>query len=114
MRIKEKNLLWYLTFPFAHKNYTTIGKTIYYPKDKKPSQRIIDHEYIHYLQQKKYGLLKFLFLYLFAFPLFYNPWRYKWEYEAYKKGSHLNDETIRELLSSYKYGWLKNNDRECE
>lgn len=106
MNLKTKNWLWYFTFPFAHKNYTTIGNNLYYPKGRSPSQSIVNHEMIHYYQQKKVGILKFLFLYIFGLPIFWNPWRYKWEYEAFLKGSKWNHNRIVSILKSYKYGWL--------
>lgn len=105
-KLKHKSWLWYFTFPFAHSNYTTVGETIYHPKGKVPSQMIIDHELIHIQQQKDVGLVKYLFLYLFCLPLFYNPWRYKWEYEAYIKGSKYPESFVKKLLSSVSYGWL--------
>lgn len=105
-KLKIKSWLWYFTFPFAHANYTTIGETIYHPKNKIPSQSIIDHEVIHIKQQKEVGIVKYLFLYLFCFPFVYNPCRYKWEFEAYKNGSKLPESLIKRKLSSYQYGWL--------
>ncbi len=106
MILKEKTFLWYLTFPFAHRNYTTIGKTIYYPKDHPPTLEIVAHESIHFAQQTEVGFVKYLFLYLFCLPFLYNPWRYKWEFEAYTKGSGYSEEQTKKILKSYKYGWL--------
>lgn len=107
MKLKIKSWVWYLTFPFAHNNYTTIKDTIYYPKGFPPSDSVIRHEVIHSCQQAKVGAFKFIFLYLFALPFFYNPWRYKWEYEAFTKGSGYSDEETKKILGSYMYGWLK-------
>lgn len=106
MKLKPKNIFWYLTFPFAHSNYTAIGNTIYHPKNKIPSQRIVNHEMIHQEQQKKVGFYKFMFLYIFCLPLFYNPWRFKWEFEAYTKGTGISEDQTRKILKSYQYGWL--------
>jgi hypothetical protein len=105
MNYKKKSKLWILTFPFAHNNYTTIGNTIYYA-NKKPDPIVIAHEKIHAKQQKEIGIVKFILLYLFCCPLFYNPWRYKWEFEAYTKGSGYSSVKTRKILKSYLYGWL--------
>lgn len=104
---KEKSWLWYLTWPFAHRNFTSIGNTIYYPKGRKPSLKTILHEEIHLLQRKRVGAFKFYFLYLFALPFWKNPWRYKWEMEAYIHGSGLWPTDADKILKSYKYGWLR-------
>lgn len=104
--MKTKNIFWYLTFPFAHNNYTTIGETIYCPPGEVP-QEVINHEKIHIKQQKEVGVVKFLFLYLFCLPFFYNPWRYKWEYEAFTVGSKYSNRRTKQILASYMYGWLK-------
>ncbi len=105
MNYKKKSIWWNLTFPFAHNNYTTIGNTIYYSKIK-PSKIIIAHEKIHSKQQKQIGIIKFIFLYLFCLPFIYNPWRYKWEFEAYTKGSGYSHSKTNKILKSYLYGWL--------
>lgn len=105
MILKEKSWVWKLTF-FAANNYTTIGDTLYYPKGFPPIRTIVLHEEIHSLQQKRVGLYKFIFLYIFALPFIWNPWRYRWEYEAYFDGSGLSDQEIKKILSSYRYGWL--------
>ena len=107
--IKQKSWLWCLTI-FAHpKTTTTIYPNIYISKNfyrlpKVSQQRILIHENIH-LQQQKNQLLKYLFLYIFIFPLFYNPWRYKWEYEAYTKSGTSVKQT-KKYLSSWQYGFL--------
>jgi hypothetical protein len=106
MTIKRKSWLWWFTFPFAHNNYTTIGKTIYYPNGYPPSPRIIRHEAMHSFQQSQVGIVKFLLLYLFALPFFWNPWRYRWEMEAYIFGSQLDEAEARRILRSVAYGWL--------
>jgi hypothetical protein len=97
MKIKKKNWLWNLTWPFANDNHTTVGHTIYYPKGFPPNKGIIHHEEIHERQWMKEGFVKFYFLYLFCLPILWNPWRYKWEREA---GTRIEE------LRSYKYGWL--------
>ena len=105
---KEKAWYWKLTGPFASDNYTTIGNTLYYPKDSPPTPEIVAHEEIHVKQQEAEGVLKFMALYLLALPLFYNPWRFKWEYEAYTQGSKWSDTQTRAELKTAAYGWLRN------
>ena len=108
--IKRKSWLWWFTL-FANPNTTTtVYPNIYTHKDfdtfsKELQKRIIKHETIHLKQQKETGLLKYLFFYVFAFPLFYNPWRYNWEYEAYTK-SGTSEKQAKEYLSSWNYGCL--------
>lgn len=48
-------------------------------------QDLIVHETTHVLQQKKIGIWKFLFFYFFCLPILWNPWRLRWEAEAYAK-----------------------------
>lgn len=107
MILKSKNIFWKLTFPFAHNNYTTIGETLFYPKGYPPIRSIILHEEVHAKQQKEVGIVKFIFLYLFAFPFLWNPWSFKWEYEAYRKGSKYDKHITLLMLKCYKYGWLR-------
>ena len=102
---KKKGFLWKLTMFAAH-NYTTVGNTIYYPKRPLGDGLLMKHEKIHVLQQKKVGLLKFIFLYILCGPFLYNPWRYKWEYEAFKYGSLYDHDRIVKILHSSQYGWL--------
>ena len=109
--IKEKKWYWWLTI-FANPNVTTtVSPNIYvsnnfYSFTKRTQNKIIKHENIHLEQQEENGLFRFLFLYIFCLPFFYNPWRYKWEYEAYTKSGTSKQKT-EEYLSSWYYGWLK-------
>ncbi|MBI5871675.1 hypothetical protein HZB88_01165 [archaeon] len=112
MASKRKSRVWHLTI-FANPNCTTaIYPHIYLQKNfyELPASlqnRILKHEAVHLSQQKKTGTLKFLFLYIFILPFFYNPYRYKWEYEAYSSTGHKPD-YIKKILSSWHYGWLLN------
>ena len=108
--IKQKSWLWNLTIFANTKTTTTFFPNIYLSKNfyslpKSHQSKLLNHEKIH-LKQQKNGLLKFLFLYLFCLPFFYNPWRYNWEYEAYTK-SGTSKKRTKQLLSSWHYGWLK-------
>jgi len=109
-KLKKKSRMWLLTFPFAHKNYTALGKTLYYPRSIKPediSESTIKHEAIHLRQQAEVGYVKYLFKYLFCFPFFRNDFRYKMEMEAYKEGNNFYESHIHSILSSSAYGWLQ-------
>lgn len=108
MELREKGWIWKLTWPFAHNNATTFNGVIYYAKGKYPSYLRIAHEQIHLDQEKQVGQWKFALLYLLALPILWNPWRYKWEWEAYYRGTRLKEEEIKKKLRSYKYGWLRN------
>jgi hypothetical protein len=105
-KVIDKSWVWMLTFPFAHNNVTAFGNTIYKPKGLRMNSNLIAHEKIHLAQQRKLGKWKYLFLYLFCCPFFWNPWRYKWEMEAYTKGSKFSKLTAKKLLQSSAYGWL--------
>lgn len=106
MILKQKSLIWKLTWPFASDNYTTIGETIYFPIGNPPNEETINHESIHIEQQKQVGMFKYLFLYLFALPIFWNPYRWKWEFEAYTKGTKISESETIKILTSSAYGWL--------
>lgn len=112
LRSQEKSWVWYLTFPFAHNNYTTIWDTLYYPPGQFPGGSIFAHEEIHSAQQKSWGIFVpvWFYLYLIAFPLglpiLWNPWRKKWEKEAYVFGSGYPEEEAEAILRTYRYGWL--------
>lgn len=108
MTIKNKTWLWYLTFPFAHNNVTTLNGVIYKPKRLTLTPKMIEHEKIHLAQQKEVGCFKFLFLYLFALPFFWNPWRFRWEMEAYEYGTKLSYLQSLNIVKSFRYGWLRN------
>lgn len=106
MNCKHKSKLWWLTFPFAHNNYTLVGRVLYYPKGKEIPADVMRHERIHIRQMDEVGLFWFYFLYLFCLPLLFNPWRRKWELEAFIEGSGLKRKEALKLVKSYKYGWL--------
>lgn len=106
MTLKPKSWVWWLTFPFAHRNYTTLGTTLYYPKGMVPNLYTIRHEEIHARQQQEIGLIPFVLLYLLALPILWNPWRWKWEHEAYVKGSYATEKETTRILRSMNYGWL--------
>ena len=110
--LKEKKWYWWLTI-FANPNVTTtIAPHMYLSKgfknlSSKGQAQILKHERIHLKQQEETGIIKYLFLYTFCFLVFYNPWRYKWEYEAYTKSGTSKKQT-KKYLKSWHYGWLQN------
>lgn len=110
IKIKVKSRIWWLTI-FANPNVnTTIYPIIYvqhnfYSLNNHKKESIILHEKIHLQQQIKVGLLKFLFLYIFLFPILYNPFRYNWEMEAYLK-SGISKEQAEKILKKWNYGFL--------
>ncbi len=109
MKLKMKKWYWKLTWPFAHANYTTIWNTIYCPNDSKITLSTVKHEEIHYAQQKRWGwffLPLWIVCYLLFLPFLWNPFRYKWEYEAFYKGSRYSHNDIVKILKSRAYGWL--------
>lgn len=103
--MREKGWPWKLTWRFASNNYTTIGKTIWYPKGYPPTASVVIHERVHIRQQAEVGVIKFILLYLFCFPFGWNPWRWKWEFEAYRAEGKRPEE-IEKILGSSMYGWL--------
>lgn len=86
--------------------YTTIWPFLFY-SDYPAEGLDLDHEKIHAKQQLCWLLIPYFLLYLFGpLPVFFNPFRFRWEYHAYKEGSMLTDYEIKEILSSSYYGWL--------
>jgi hypothetical protein len=110
--IKEKSWIWWFTL-FANPSVTTtISPHIYVAKgfysfSKNVQNQLIKHEEVHLKQQQEKGVLLYLFLYIFCFPLFWNPYRYKWEMQAYEEDGTSSNKA-KEYLSSGVYGWLLN------
>ena len=110
--LKKKNWVWWLTI-FANPNVTTtvypniyLGNN-YFALNSVAKKRIREHEEIHLKQQKEVGLVKYLCLYILVLPLFWNKYRFNWEYEAYINSGTSISET-RKYLKKWNYGWLKN------
>ncbi len=110
--IKKKSHWWWLTI-FAHPyTSTAIYPNIYLTRsfDSEPKEvqdYLLRHEKIHLEQQKKVGVLKYHLLYVFVLPLFWNPWRFEWELEAYVNAG-MDEETALSYVRSWTYGWLLN------
>lgn len=56
----------------------TLNPFVFIRKDRKGDSVLLAHESIHYTQQRKVGLLKFLFRYITS-----KEYRYQYELEAY-------------------------------
>lgn len=76
------------------------------------STMALRHEAVHLQQQRSWairglgvGLLAWFFLYLLCLPMWRNPWREKWEREAFTVANGLSDERITEILRKRPY-WL--------
>jgi hypothetical protein len=66
---------------------------------------MLEHERVHYEQQRRWalyglgvGLLAWFLLYLFFLPVWKNPFRDRWEREAYHKAQGYSDEVIDAIL----------------
>ena len=80
------------------------GLTLY-PYIFLKSEDALNHEKIHYHQQEKwykkawyFGIAAWVFVYLLCLPVGWNPFRYKFEYEAYLKGDNGDPKLIRLAL----------------
>jgi hypothetical protein len=83
----------------------TIGKHIFLKNVQ--DKLIIEHELVHVRQMKEVGVVRYLFLYLLILPFGWNPWRLRWEAEAYavqvKAGCNLSE--IAKMMSGPQYLW---------
>ncbi len=108
MAIKEIKIKWWFGFTAL-----TIYPFIFYVGSLSESTR--RHELIHIDQQGKWckwytfwivGLLAWFFMYFLVLPIGWNYWRYKWEYEAFTKGSGYSDSLAKEILNrNYLLWW---------
>lgn len=101
-KLKPKSWMWLC---WRHNSFTTIGSTIYHPPGQSPGPNVLTHELVHMHQQQQVGLVVYIALYLFALPILWNPFRKKWETEAYRIQG-LNDGEIKKQLRSSLYGWI--------
>ena len=97
-----------------HLTYKTWN--LYVSNGQKPNGTIY-HEYVHHCQQQETGFIKFILLYLFCVPIFKNPYRRKWELDAYRitlawrleKTGNITPayrERLAKILSAWRYGWM--------
>ena len=107
MLIKLIKIKWWFGF---------VGFTIYpYIFNVNLGEKDLKHEKIHLEQQRKwyqtgwyFGVALWLGLYLLALPIGYNPFRWKWEYEAYSKGQEYKDTIIKKILKNSYLLWWNN------
>jgi hypothetical protein len=73
-------------------------------------EALMRHERTHWEQQRRWalyglgvGLLVWWALYCLTLPVGWNPWRYRWEIEAYRAGEGLDEKRVREILRSRPY-----------
>lgn len=73
---------------------------------------VVAHEKVHYRQQKKWALygvgvgwVLWFLLYLLVLPAGWNPFRYRWEIEAFEKGEGYHPHFTHHLLKRKPY-WL--------
>jgi hypothetical protein len=115
MKIVTKKWYWKLGFFLnTHRTYTSFRPYLFIPFPHQVPSDVIEHERIHFEQQRIVGRWLFSFLYLFAFPFLWNPWRFRWELEAYEKGSGKSRKDAIKLLRSKTYGWLLNKEPKNE
>ena len=85
----------------------TLGHLIFIRKAYKDDPVVLAHETIHVLQFKREGLFGYLILYLFCLPFLWNPWRARWEAEAYavnvRAGASL--QACAKIISGPSYLW---------
>jgi hypothetical protein len=83
----------------------TFGKHIFL-KDVK-DKLTLEHELVHSRQQAEFGWWFWFSYIFFPLPLFWNPWRMKWEAEAYavqvRAGCKLDE--ISKIMTGMTYGW---------
>lgn len=87
----------------------TVFPFIFIDPDTKNKELVLTHELIHYFQQKRWaiyglgmGLLIWFILYLLVLPVGWNPFRRKWETEAFK-AEHFSLDFINQILKKPPY-----------
>jgi hypothetical protein len=104
---------------------TTYNGKVFLPSDwdKHPQSLkkiLLAHEAVHVKQQEKIPNLLYLFLYFFFLPVFWNPFRLRWEKEAFEKTieitaeihgyAYVESQQYRDYIAknfySPTYGWM--------
>jgi len=83
----------------------TVWPFLFYLDEPLEGSRL-DHELIHAKQQVCWLWLPWFVLYILFLPVGFNPFRYRWEFKAYRNGSGYGHSYIRWVLSTSTYGWL--------
>jgi len=104
MIVKTKSVIWFGA------SAITVYPFIFVHPALANDEAIMKHEQVHCEQQKRWatygvgiGLLAWFFLYSLCLPIGYNPFRRKWETEAYQKGQGYDLDTINEILKHAPY-----------
>jgi hypothetical protein len=104
MKIIKTKLVRYL-----NASAITIWPIIFAEPDYEMYPGIIQHETVHYYQGRRWaiyglgvGLLVWWFLYMLVLPVGWNPFRKKWEKEAYR-AEGFSDEQIDEFMRKPPY-----------
>jgi hypothetical protein len=106
--------LWQINPDFMTRYWTVVWKNVYYPSDEdfdlandehvKAHASTFAHEFIHFDQRKKWGILWALSYLLFPVPFFFAWWRWRWEREAYCVNRR-NGRSIEDCVNAlHKYG----------
>ena len=102
MAVKFIKIKWFFGF-----GAVTIYPFIFYVDCLSNSTR--RHELIHWEQQKRwaswyslwiFGWLAWFFCYLLVLPVGINPFRWKWEHEAFIRGSEYTESFTKEILKN--------------
>ena len=93
-----------------HASAITVWPFVFIAPGYVDDEATLKHEQTHLAQQKRWavyglgvGLLVWFVLYLLCLPVWYNPWRRKWETEAYRAGQGYDDATISQILKQPPY-----------
>ena len=92
---------WY---PFA--SAMTFYSHVWVKDSRKGDLDLLRHEEVHTKQQMAHPVW-FWVSYLLLLPLWWNPWRTKWEAEAFAQQIHSEADLVwaAKALSGWNYGW---------
>lgn len=112
IKTKVVNLPWGLWFA-GFTMYPFVFLTTRAKEGSSQYGSTLDHEMIHIEQQERWwrwggpiGWILWFLLYTLVLPVGWNPFRWKWEYEAFEKGSRYDDKYIRTRLHGFYQLWL--------
>ena len=95
----------------------TFGKHVFV-KDL-TDQLTINHELVHVKQQREHRFWFWFSYVFFPLPFFWNPWRMKWEAEAYAVQARAGcpvegPNSLSAVLSGAMYGWCCRKQRAAD
>ena len=96
--------------PFKGYFAITIGNIIFVRKECEVTDTLINHESIHYEQEKELGYVGFYLLYILEY--LYKRVKYKNAYKAYRdvsfeKEAYANQHDLDYIPNRKKFSWLK-------